>query len=112
MENTIKEYRKALGLTQVELGQKVGTSGANISSWEVGRTEPNVGQAILLAKTFGCSVGDLFIDIEPEHSRSNAHLLAYCKKFQGLSREQSMAVESLIDNFVEQNERREFYESL
>ena len=39
----LKEARKNAGLTQAELGKKLGVTGATVSTWEKGNTEPKVG---------------------------------------------------------------------
>jgi DNA-binding XRE family transcriptional regulator len=39
----LKEARKNAGLTQAELGKKLGVTGATVSNWEKGNTEPKVG---------------------------------------------------------------------
>lgn len=41
----IKRIRELRGLTQDELGKKLGISGRTISSWDVDRTEPNMAMA-------------------------------------------------------------------
>jgi len=39
-KDTIKKFRKKLNLTQVQLAQKLGTSGRLISYWETGKLKP------------------------------------------------------------------------
>lgn len=51
----IKRKRKSLKLTQTELANKIGVTAACISSWEKGRTEPNIVQIKGLCKVFKCS---------------------------------------------------------
>lgn len=43
----VKAIRQALGITQEELGRRVGVSECTVSLWESGRRNPN-GSAILL----------------------------------------------------------------
>lgn len=38
---TIREARKALGLTQVDLGRKVGVDAITVSRWERGELRPH-----------------------------------------------------------------------
>lgn len=39
----IRLVRKSAGLTQKELGEKLGVSEKTVSSWEINRTEPSMG---------------------------------------------------------------------
>lgn len=50
--NKLKELRIEHDLSQAELGKKSNTTGACISSWERGRTEPNIGQINAIADFF------------------------------------------------------------
>lgn len=59
----IKEQRLKSGYTQDELAAYVGVKRQTISSWEVGRTEPDFQQTITLSKLFGCSVEELVSDL-------------------------------------------------
>ena len=52
----LKESRQALGLTQLELAEKLGCGRSSIGDWESGRTEPSLDMLILLANFFGESV--------------------------------------------------------
>lgn len=42
----VKECRKAAGLTQTELGERLGVGKANVSAWENGRHEPSYSQML------------------------------------------------------------------
>lgn len=53
--NHIKTARKAAGLTQAELAQKIGVTQGNLSAWETGRWEPEAATLKKLAETLGCS---------------------------------------------------------
>ncbi len=63
----IKYYRKQAGLTQSELGKKLHTTGACISSWETDRTEPNLGQIVALAEFFDLNITDIVVPKEPDY---------------------------------------------
>ncbi len=56
--NKIKSYRIMNDLSQADLGKKLFTSGACISSWERGRTEPNLDQIKAIAEIFNIPVED------------------------------------------------------
>ena len=55
----IKKFRELYRWKQEELGQKLGVGGATISSWEKGRTEPNMGYTQALADLFSISTDEL-----------------------------------------------------
>lgn len=58
--NKIKEYRKAAGLTQKELGEKVGVKHNTISGYENGTTEPEQSILFKIAAALHISINDLF----------------------------------------------------
>ncbi len=60
----IKHYRKQLGLTQEELGEKIERTQRQVSLIELGSSFPNPEALINIAKVFNCSIKDLF-DFEP-----------------------------------------------
>lgn len=62
--NKVKEYRQRLGLSQQELSRITGIPRTTISSIEAGGVMPSVDYAIKLARAFGCSVEDLFVEEE------------------------------------------------
>lgn len=55
----IKELRENQKWRQEELGKRLGVGGATISSWEKGRTEPNMGYIQALAELFNISTDEL-----------------------------------------------------
>ena len=55
----IKTFRLRENMTQAELAEKVGVSRTAISSWEIGRTEPSIGDIETLSEVFGCLKTDL-----------------------------------------------------
>lgn len=55
----IKTFRLREDMTQLELAKKMDVSRTAISSWEVGRTEPSIGDIEKLANIFGCLKTDL-----------------------------------------------------
>lgn len=58
----ILNYRKKLGLSQEELGDKVGVSRQTVSKWEIGQTVPELEKMILLAKEFETTIDELVKD--------------------------------------------------
>lgn len=51
----IKNLRESRGLNQYELGEKLGVSDKTVSSWEIGRTEPNMGYVQAMCELFHVS---------------------------------------------------------
>ena len=57
--NKIFELRKKTGLSQEDLGEKIGVTRQTISNWELGETSPNPEQLKLLSKSLNVSIDDL-----------------------------------------------------
>jgi len=55
----LREIRKNAKMPQYKLSIAMDVTQQTISSWEAGRTEPNMGQIDRLCKILGCDVGDL-----------------------------------------------------
>jgi transcriptional regulator with XRE-family HTH domain len=60
--NRIREYRLKAGLSQRKLGEILGRGRNAISSWERGRTLPNVPRLLRMAKTLGTLAESLYMD--------------------------------------------------
>ncbi len=58
----IASYRKAAGLTQAGLGEKLSYSDKAVSKWERGESIPDVLTLVQLAELFQITVGDLLED--------------------------------------------------
>lgn len=56
---TIARYRKALGLSQEELGARLGVSRQAVSKWETDNATPDMENLLALAREFGISVAEL-----------------------------------------------------
>lgn len=55
----IAALRKEQGLTQAQLGEKLGVTNKTISRWENGNYMPDVEMLSLLSKEFGVSINEL-----------------------------------------------------
>lgn len=65
--DNIKKQRNINGLSQAELGLKLGVKHGAVSSWENGRTEPNIGQIEKMCLIFNCKKSDLIgVDNAPD----------------------------------------------
>jgi putative transcriptional regulator len=60
MRNGVRELRSARGLSQGELGDKLGVSRQTINAIETERYTPSLPLALALARFFGTSVEDMF----------------------------------------------------
>jgi putative transcriptional regulator len=58
--NQLKEFRVSRGYTQEELADAVGVSRQSINAIERGRYTPSLPLALKFARTFNCSIEDLF----------------------------------------------------
>jgi len=60
MKNTLKLIRKAQGLSQQDLAERLGVSRQSIISIERERYDPSLELALKIAKTFGTPVEEIF----------------------------------------------------
>lgn len=60
MKSNVSQARKRVGLTQIELGQRIGISRRALSSIENGTAVPSVDVALSLASVLGTTVENLF----------------------------------------------------
>lgn len=56
----MRELREKYGLTQAQLGEKVGVSRQAINAIETGKYDPSIWLAYDLAKFFNMSIEDIF----------------------------------------------------
>lgn len=86
----IQAYRKALGISQEELGQRLLVSRQTISLWEKGQTMPTIDNLIRLKEIFGVSVDEI-LDVgneadagktpsEPEPMPNEAYTVLFTKE--------------------------------
>ena len=63
----IKKFRKEKGYDQMKLAELLNVSNRTVSSWEIGRTEPNMGMVENIASVLEISKTDLingFVDLK------------------------------------------------
>lgn len=56
MKDLIKKYRLEAGLTQEQLGERVGVEKAAVSKWETGRASPDIPMLNKIAKALGIDI--------------------------------------------------------
>ncbi len=66
----IREYRKKKGMTQAELGEKLGVNQNTISGYENGEREVGYDNLFKIVKLFGISIDDLFPTTTVERSEN------------------------------------------
>ena len=66
----IQYYRKKIGLSQEELGQKMLVSRQTISLWEMDKTLPTIENLILLKNIFAVSIDDILSEADPEDDKA------------------------------------------
>ncbi len=62
MNNRLKHYREEQGWSQGELARRLGVSRQTINAVETDKYDPSLPLALRMAKLFGVSVPDLFMD--------------------------------------------------
>ena len=68
MNNDLATRRLTRGWTQADLAAALGVSRQTVISIERGRFDPSLPLAFLIARTFGCTIEDVFTDDGAEGS--------------------------------------------
>jgi transcriptional regulator with XRE-family HTH domain len=84
----IRSNRKRLGLSQAELGERVGVSQVTVSNWERGKTAPGPVDVAALEKLFAAG-GDKLVSDTPEARYGD--WVTEARRAQGLSRKELAA---------------------
>lgn len=92
----ICDLRKDYGLTQLELGEKIGVSEQAISKWENDKSLPDVSLLPILATLFNCSV-DYILGIEDDtYGKSIEDILLKYKQCKSADEEIELLQKALI----------------
>ena len=59
ISNEIKRLRQSFGISQTELGKKMGVRQSTVAMWEIGKNSPGYDMLLRLAEFFGVSVSEL-----------------------------------------------------
>lgn len=62
----IKEHREAIGLTRIQVADRLGVTKVAVRKWEVGLAMPNADKLPALADLLGCSIDALYGRDRPE----------------------------------------------
>ena len=90
----IAERRKLLGISQENLGERMGVSRQAISKWEADGATPEIDKLIALSKLFGVSVGWLLGTENDEEKESDGSM-----REDGLNEEQLKMVEQIVRRY-------------
>lgn len=66
----VQYYRRKLGLSQLELAEKLQYSNKNVSKWENGETTPSIFTLKRLAEVFGITVDELISPIKEDNKNN------------------------------------------
>ena len=66
------ELRKSKGLSQDDLGQRLGVSRQTISKWELAQSYPDFQRLVLISDYFGLSLDALVKDVDVEDVRNKS----------------------------------------
>lgn len=58
----LEEMRRRNGMTQAELGKRLGVDQTTVSKWEHGKANPSFSKIPEIAKVLECEIGELFQD--------------------------------------------------
>lgn len=118
----IYQKRKSLGLTQEELGKKIGVTNKAVSKWEVGETTPDITILEPLAQVLQVSVGELLQgqdlkEVEKKQVKLNKTLLILTIIFASLELLTiilgiGLLVGAIIYDNIEDKRIHEYYENL
>lgn len=60
MAAKLREFRKASGMSVIEVGKAVGKSDKTISAWEVGRGQPDADMLVHLCQLYSVDISDFY----------------------------------------------------
>lgn len=92
----IKQARKTAGLTQTELGEKIGTSGVTIMRYEKGQRQPRIEQIQKIADALGITMRQLMeLDDDQEYIHKE---MRWTMTKEDIERQTEAALQSMADN--------------
>lgn len=68
MKNVLRVLRAERGWSQAELAEHLSVSRQTVNALEVGKYDPSLPLAFKIARLFGRSIHDVFIDEETAHA--------------------------------------------
>lgn len=107
--NNLKKIRSDRGMTQSELGEKIGVHANHISRYERGDSSPSTETLKAFAQALNVTIDELvFGDKEKQvkNSINDIELLGLIKKLESLSEQEKETIKDLISAFLFRNETR------
>lgn len=81
----LMRMRKERGLSQEELGERIGVTRQTVSKWETGETTPEMNKLIDLAQFFGFSIDEL-VGKEPAEKNTFIHYVGIPSHYEYISK--------------------------
>lgn len=113
--NRIRQLRKNSGLTQEELGKKLGVIKQTVSSWENNISEPNSEVLSKIASVFNVSIGYLYGNVSSDIDYANYQMdtpefaLDFKMRIRDLMAEQKMSEEEFAEKTGFNYEKKDSY---
>lgn len=102
----IQEGRRAAGLSQEALGERLNVSRQAVSKWEADAAVPELESLIAMSRLFGVSVGRL-LGVEPEQQTEEAGTPEQAPEDGGLTEKELAAVEAIAAKYAEEAQRHQ-----
>lgn len=106
--DNLRKLRLMNKWTQVELGEKSGINPKTLSSYEKGRTEPNLGEVIKLCSVFDCSIS--FLTGTKEREPDSITIEDILFKLNSLDDDTLRKLEHALHKVINQREERRMME--
>lgn len=94
--HTIADLRKAQGLTQLELAEKMGVTDKAVSKWERDLSCPDIGSLPRLAEQLGVSVEALMQGKPQQETKPTVHLIGLILRAAALAMGTAVVVLNLL----------------
>lgn len=76
----LRDYRKANGLTQKELGARIGVTSQAVTKWENGSRLPRMNDVLKICEVLGCTPDDLVKSNAETLTAKEASLISMFRK--------------------------------
>lgn len=100
----IRAIRESRGLTQAQLAERVGVSSGTVSSWEVDRTEPNIGMIENISVALNCQKTDII-------GRESSFDLTDHERRLVIAYRQTPSMQEAVDRLLGIEKREQYYDS-
>lgn len=100
----IKSIRKSRGLTQKQLGEKLGISQALVGQYETGKRKPKLEQITRIANALSVDIGDLIDSVPINNYMSIEQFLDMVKYLVGESNAKSPFDPYVVSDFLDGKE--------